>query len=573
MTFPPVNYPEDWSQGWYLTFLSSCMCLLGCLIIYLDDLYYLLLPKFITSRYPFHLKENYTFLNASLAFSAGCLLFTSLFRLLPEALQYLKNSIQDEDDLTPLPVNVERRLQFDLIVSYIIGAAICVSFNTILHLITSESVVHCNHGDHDDEEAELINNDIHDKGKIQEAHSHSHHEQHQHHEESNSSPRKYHHHHHHHTHSNEDHDIDPKDTQTRKPSDPNSPEFGDSSDTYSTSSNPQECQGTKSSCQTQIEDHDESTPLIENQKSIKQRKSIIHYFSLHLDDSDDVGECKGYSSAELCLFNKHHAVNIDPTQTQLHFCELPELNRTQSDLATATYGAIDSSNFTNGGEVLIDPFHHPIHHSISHASHNNESHHNNQSLNHGEHKSDHHHHINTPLSRLLLIGIQTTLAITLHKLPEGFITYITSETNPELGVSIFLSLLLHNFTEGFSMCLPLYYSFTAGSSKNYAKLKAIGISGLLGGLAQPLGALLGYLFIAYNKNRLSDGSGDDDEIIDMQSLNFIFGITLSITSSFLTVIGLSMYGSAVAFGGSLNSVLIWCIIGISVIGLSSIAID
>ena len=79
-----------------------------------------------------------------------------------------------------------------------------------------------------------------------------------------------------------------------------------------------------------------------------------------------------------------------------------------------------------------------IHSKSSHSLHSHaHSHaHSSHARSHRSHKIDHHHHVNSPLSRLLTIGIQTTLAITLHKLPEGFITYITSETNPQLGISI-----------------------------------------------------------------------------------------------------------------------------------------
>jgi ZIP family zinc transporter len=164
---------------------------------------------------------------------------------------------------------------------------------------------------------------------------------------------------------------------------------------------------------------------------------------------------------------------------------------------------------------------------------------------------------------LFLIGIQTAFAVTLHKFPEGFITYVTSETNPQLGVTIFLSLLLHNFTEGFSICLPLYYSFANGVNRKYAKLKALAISAILVGLSQPLGALGGYLFL--KMNNVNPGSD-----IDTSNLNFIFGVTMAITSGFLTVVALSMYGSAISFGGGINFAMIWCMMGMVLIGLSSI---
>ena len=116
-------------------------------------------------------------------------------------------------------------------------------------------------------------------------------------------------------------------------------------------------------------------------------------------------------------------------------------------------------------EEAIEPHQHThtnLNRSMSRSSH------------HSHYNHSHHHHVNTAHSRLLVIGIQTALAITLHKLPEGFITYVTSETNPDLGISIFLSLIVHNFVEGFSICLPLFYSME--NSVSNPKFVAISIT-------------------------------------------------------------------------------------------------
>ncbi|KAI9815550.1 MAG: hypothetical protein M1827_002684 [Pycnora praestabilis] len=91
----------------------------------------------------------------------------------------------------------------------------------------------------------------------------------------------------------------------------------------------------------------------------------------------------------------------------------------------------------------------------------------------------HHHHV--PTNAFLSIGLQTSIAIALHKLPEGFITFATNHANPKLGFAVFLALLIHNLTEGFAMALPLYLAL--GS-----RWKAMFWSSLLGGISQPLGA-------------------------------------------------------------------------------------
>lgn len=476
------------NQGWYLTLLSSSLCVLGCFVIFFDDIYTFVFPKSVTKKYNFYLKENYLFLNGALAFSSGCLLFTALFKLLPEALEYFNDF--NEHDRAETDKMQKKELNSYLIISFISGILLCFLFNAVLHLITSQSVVHCNHGGE------------------QHLHSHSH-----------------------------GNDLELG--------------HGESVNNETLSSNEREDNHSHTHANTgdDTEADIETTPLLDEHKPLmKKRPSLIHYFMAHDGDEMSLGECKGYSSAEMCLFNKNKP-------SELHFCEIPTLAKS-ADLNDNELRAIHSplSRFTGGSSHS--------HKNNAEYAHPFEDHAYLQGEDHSNHKPDHHHHVNTPLSRLLLIGIQTTLAISLHKLPEGFITFITSEANPDLGFLIFLSLAAHNFTEGFLMCLPLYFLFSS-SPKGFAKLKAVTISSILGGLSQPLGAVVGYFFLKYN---------DKGDSFNIHSLSFVLGVALAVTSGFLTVIGLSMYGSSISFnGGMLNLLLFWCILGMCIIGLSSIA--
>ena len=94
---------------------------------------------------------------------------------------------------------------------------------------------------------------------------------------------------------------------------------------------------------------------------------------------------------------------------------------------------------------------------------------------------EHRHHHHVPSNAFLSIGLQTSIAIALHKLPEGFITYATNHANPKLGVSVFIALFIHNITEGFALALPLYLAMNN-------RVKAMLVSFVLGGLSQPIGA-------------------------------------------------------------------------------------
>ncbi|SCU99599.1 LAME_0G04148g1_1 [Lachancea meyersii CBS 8951] len=141
----------------------------------------------------------------------------------------------------------------------------------------------------------------------------------------------------------------------------------------------------------------------------------------------------------------------------------------------------------------------------------------------------HHHHLETPFSKLVSIGIQTCLVISLHKFPEGFIVFFTNKNDSDsrsFGLSIFLSMAIHNFIEGFAMTLPLYAAFT---NKAYAVLTAAA----LGGGSQPFGAMIGYLIFKRT---------------GAQEINI--KVLLSITSGFLFVIALQMFQTAISFSDS-----------------------
>ena len=102
---------------------------------------------------------------------------------------------------------------------------------------------------------------------------------------------------------------------------------------------------------------------------------------------------------------------------------------------------------------------------------------------------NHHHHV--PTNAFLSLSLQTSLAIALHKLPEGFITFATNHANPRLGFSIFMALFIHNITEGFALALPLYLAL--GS-----KWTAIVWSSLLGGASQPLGGAVAAVWFHFS---------------------------------------------------------------------------
>ena len=90
-------------------------------------------------------------------------------------------------------------------------------------------------------------------------------------------------------------------------------------------------------------------------------------------------------------------------------------------------------------------------------------------------------------SSLYKLGIISAIVLIMHNIPEGIITFLTSETDLKLGLKIAIAITLHNIPEGICIAVPIYYS-----TKRVGK--AIKTT-LISGLSEPLGAILAYLFL------------------------------------------------------------------------------
>ena len=89
--------------------------------------------------------------------------------------------------------------------------------------------------------------------------------------------------------------------------------------------------------------------------------------------------------------------------------------------------------------------------------------------------------------RLLRMGLFSALAIGIHNLPEGLATFTAALRDPGLGISIAVAIAIHNIPEGIAVSVPIYYA--TGSRR-----KAFALS-FLSGLAEPVGALVGYALL------------------------------------------------------------------------------
>ncbi|SKA93155.1 zinc transporter, ZIP family [Caloramator quimbayensis] len=99
--------------------------------------------------------------------------------------------------------------------------------------------------------------------------------------------------------------------------------------------------------------------------------------------------------------------------------------------------------------------------------------------------------------KLLKLGILTAVAIAIHNFPEGISTFAASLKSLHLGLPIAAAIAIHNIPEGIAVSMPLYYA--TGSRK-----KAFFYS-FLSGLSEPLGGLIGYIFLLRYLNDVTFG--------------------------------------------------------------------
>ncbi len=88
---------------------------------------------------------------------------------------------------------------------------------------------------------------------------------------------------------------------------------------------------------------------------------------------------------------------------------------------------------------------------------------------------------------LMRMGLFSALAIAIHNFPEGLATFVAALSNPRLGIGIALAIAIHNIPEGLAISAPLHYA-------TGKRAQAFWIS-FASGLAEPLGALLGYALL------------------------------------------------------------------------------
>ena len=100
-------------------------------------------------------------------------------------------------------------------------------------------------------------------------------------------------------------------------------------------------------------------------------------------------------------------------------------------------------------------------------------------------------------NKLLRMGMFSALAIAIHNFPEGLATFMGALTDPGLGISIAVAIAIHNIPEGVAVSAPIFYA-------TKSRRKAFYLS-FLSGLAEPVGALIGYFILRSIFNEVTFG--------------------------------------------------------------------
>jgi len=90
-------------------------------------------------------------------------------------------------------------------------------------------------------------------------------------------------------------------------------------------------------------------------------------------------------------------------------------------------------------------------------------------------------------SRLSKTGLLLAFSIGIHNFPEGIATFTSAMSGLEIALPITAAIAIHNIPEGIAVSIPIYHA--TGNKK-----KAFWLS-FLSGMAEPIGALFGFLIL------------------------------------------------------------------------------
>ncbi|KAJ5990663.1 hypothetical protein N7522_010870 [Penicillium canescens] len=496
-------------RGWVMSAVSGVACVLGSAIICVD-----FVVQTLSHRKSFQIANSSNFLSASLCLSAGVMLFTSLYSMLPNSKEYLTRA-----GFSP---SVSAYILTGLFVAGVVVIRIVSSF---IHRFIPSHVVDCAHT-----HGESENDPERGESRVEDEHSHNH---------KNGHTER---------------------TPLLRPA-----------EQVSFKSTPAVVQRSQ-----QIE----PTPARRESVRAMLTRRITALMGGVKPLCDEYGPCFGVSQTcgRECTKVLPPATVVAAVVSPAH---LPVRQSISAPLESEIpQGESDVGVNTTTGEPEAGYFdtvaaHHTLHPCVAssstsqthdcHSEHMRPSHseqrYHDDPRSHGDNVDSgrpkaaggnpHHHHV--PQNAFLSIGLQTSLAISLHKLPEGFITYATNHASPTLGLTVFLALFIHNIVEGFAMALPLYLALNS-------RWKAMFWSSLLGGISQPAGAGIAALWIWSTGQR---GSGDATG----PSWG-IYGGMFAATAGVMTSVALQLFSEGLGLTHRRSMGIGFAVAGMGLMGLS-----
>ncbi|TVY86268.1 Zinc-regulated transporter [Lachnellula willkommii] len=447
------------------------------------------LVRLIPSKKDFRIQDSNIFLASSLSLSFGVMLFSALYSMLPSSKMYLIKS-----GYTP------SEAAWFLLLGFMIGFVGIQVISRFLHHYIPSHVVDC---DHNHEEETSHHSHDHSRTQSHGSHRHSHHFK------------------------------TPTSNQMATESTPLL--LAEEASNGKALHPPVENSMRRSSsggCSRQATDSDHRRPSM-----IEVQKRVLSFVKDTKTNCDSTGPCFGYSDpcGQECF--KHIATKTAPNSRH------PTFLRT-------TTGSFFPQSSTISEEDDDEP---PIRRSrATTRAHSrdprDEACESESDTDTEDLEAQHHHHV--PENAFMSIGLQTSIAIALHKLPEGFITYATNHANPSLGFSVFMALFIHNITEGFALALPLFLAL-------HSKFRAMFWAAVLGGVSQPLGAGIAaaWFKIAGNKGHKPGEAA--------------YGVMFAITAGIMASVALHLFVESLSLTHNRQLCVAFGFVGMAIMGMSN----
>ncbi|KAJ8119694.1 hypothetical protein ONZ43_g3413 [Nemania bipapillata] len=491
-------------RGWIMCIVSGIACVLGAGIICID-----LVVRLFPGKSNFRVQDSNTFLACSLSLSFGVMLFMSLYSMLPEAKEYLVKADMQEQNASLLLMGC--------FISGFVGIQI---LSRLFHQLLPSHVVDCDHS-HDDHSVNgSVHGDLHKR--LSRARS-----------------------------------VDRPDPSTHvaqsglEPPVEQGEENGHASEaTPLLASQVPEPQsdgyGSGRAKSVQIDHAVSFDPKARDRAATGSRrpsvlqvpKRVMSFMKDTKTNCDEQGPCYGYSDpcGQECfkhLTTRSNGVSRPTTSI-----------RTNTGYVGSGMDRVEEGSEGTPSQVSPTQRRSRAHSHVSRPPNDDEC----DSVDTDDIEAQHHHHV--AKNAFLSIGLQTSVAIALHKFPEGFITYATNHANPALGFSVFLALFVHNISEGFALALPLYMALNS-------RIKAILWAFLLGGLSQPIGAA-----IAFGWFQLADHTHITPDAM-------AYGCLFAITSGIMVSVALQLFVESLSLNHNQNLSILFAFLGMTLLGLSN----